>query len=203
MHNVIAISGLKGCGKNAFSRSIKKAIKNSNKEVKLKEFSYANRLKKASKIMWGLTDSQVNGSLKEAVDDRWGVTPRKILQHIGTEHARVLCNDVHKTLLEKDIKDWQNLKKGHNTVATITDLRFDNELDGCIDNRFTTVLLSRPGFVPEKPKWWQRLMGKKVHLSEKGLFHRAHEFDYVYHNDRGVEYWDYLAEITLQDLGIL
>jgi hypothetical protein len=35
--------------------------------------------------MFNMTHEHVEGSLKEVVDTRWGVSPRKIMQFVGTE----------------------------------------------------------------------------------------------------------------------
>lgn len=185
-HKVIAISGLKGCGKNTFARAIRKVMHEKRVPVMRREFAYANRLKQAVKIMWDLNEDQIEGFLKEVPDPRWGVTPRRIMQHIRTEHARVLCNDVHRILLERDIKMFQDATV--NSLSIVTDLRFENELDGCLEHGYTTILLSRC---------------QKVHSSEQGLFHRESEFDYSFFNDKGVDHWEVLAEKVLEDLGIL
>lgn len=48
----------------------------------------ASPLKEAAKVIFLLTDEQVYGSLKEVVDPRWNMTPRRILQLLGTDAVK-------------------------------------------------------------------------------------------------------------------
>lgn len=55
-------------------------------------YSFADPLKKGAQEMFGFTDDQMWGESKEVVDERWGITPRKMLQILGTE---LLQLDIH------------------------------------------------------------------------------------------------------------
>ena len=85
--------------------------------------SFADSLKKACKEIFHLSDEQVYGSLKEVVDSYWGVTPRFILQKVGTECMR--------NMFDKDI--WvksaraQTLKNPYINYV-FPDCRFLNEV---------------------------------------------------------------------------
>ena len=53
-----------------------------------KEFAFAAGLKDACKIIFGLTDEQLHGSLKNTIDPFLGATPRRILQRVGSDLFR-------------------------------------------------------------------------------------------------------------------
>lgn len=50
----------------------------------------ADPLKDMARVLFSLTDEQVRGdaAVKERVDPRWGMSPRQILQRLGTECCR-------------------------------------------------------------------------------------------------------------------
>jgi hypothetical protein len=50
--------------------------------------AFARPLKDAARILFDLTDEQLYGTRKEAIDVRWGVSPREMMQFLGTEVAR-------------------------------------------------------------------------------------------------------------------
>ena len=54
--------------------------------------AFADPIKRIAMDIYGLSYDQCYGSdeFKEAVDSRWGVTPRHIMQQIGTEVARAI-----------------------------------------------------------------------------------------------------------------
>lgn len=47
--------------------------------------SLARPMKEALKAIFGWTDEHLDGALKEIVDQRFGISPRQALQHIGTQ----------------------------------------------------------------------------------------------------------------------
>ncbi len=49
-------------------------------------YSFAQPLKDATKIMFGLTDEQIND--KEKAAEPWGMSPRDLYQRVGTDIAR-------------------------------------------------------------------------------------------------------------------
>jgi len=73
-----------------------------NNKYKLKRYSFADPIKYGCKEMFGFSDEQCWGNLKEIVDERYGVTPREILQVMGTEMLR---EGIQKILPNWKIKD--------------------------------------------------------------------------------------------------
>jgi hypothetical protein len=83
---------------------------------------------------FGFTEEQLNGSQKEIVDPFWKVTPRQVLQFVGTEMFRNTMpqliphvnTDFWVIVVKKKIMDeWA---KNPETKFVITDVRFENEL---------------------------------------------------------------------------
>jgi hypothetical protein len=89
------------------------------------EVSFATPLKEGIKTMFGLTEEHVNGSLKEAQLEgmREGVTPRMLMQTLGTEWGR--------NIIDPDL--WVKLslqraaKMGDDARIVFSDVRFENE----------------------------------------------------------------------------
>lgn len=103
-------------------------------KYKFIKLTFASPLKEACKLLFGFTSEQVNGDKKEVIDSRWGVTPRTVLQFVGTDLFRKQI----KTIIP-DIEDnfWviclknsieQILKKYPNARIVISDVRFPNEI---------------------------------------------------------------------------
>lgn len=100
----------------------------------LTKYSFANPLKMGVKELFGFTDEQVFGNDKDIIDPIWGVTPRDVLQIIGTEFCQF---DIIKYLPNLQVGDrlfwvkrfelWFNQNKNLNVV--ICDVRFQHEVD--------------------------------------------------------------------------
>ena len=118
---IIALSGKKGSGKDTIGKYfINKGFK---------RIAFADALKDICKIMFNLSDEQLNGDLKESIDIRYNKTPREILQYIGS-----LMRDNLDNLIQNMGKNiWINIvnnliiNNGYNYV--ITDLRYQNEYE--------------------------------------------------------------------------
>ena len=50
-----------------------------------KKYNFADPLKEGMRKIFGFTDEQLYGNKKEVVDPFWGVSPREVLQKMGTE----------------------------------------------------------------------------------------------------------------------
>lgn len=115
---IIGVFGYKGHGKDVVGTALAG-------EGFLRE-SFARPLKNMLKVGLNLSEEQVNGSLKEVVDVRYGVTPRRMMQTLGTEWGRdcvgtsvwldALCDRVEA-----------RLRLGEDFV--VTDVRFLNEAE--------------------------------------------------------------------------
>jgi hypothetical protein len=86
--------------------------------------SFADPIKKSSKILFNLSDDQLTDRiLKETVDNRWNISPREIFQKIGT-NMKLVHNDVFIIGMKERIQ--QEINKGTEYII-ITDARFENE----------------------------------------------------------------------------
>ena len=75
---IIGIIGKKRSGKDTIGDYL-------TKYYGFTSYSFANPIKLASKHLFGFTDDQLYGDLKDEIDYNWGVTPRTVFQIIGTE----------------------------------------------------------------------------------------------------------------------
>ena len=113
---IIGLIGNKRVGKTTFADYLVK-------EYKFDTIAFADPIKEGAKVMFFLTEEQVNGELKEVVDKRYGLTPRQILQKLGTDGCRkVFGQDIWVNVLKIALgktKDTDNI--------IVSDIRFPNE----------------------------------------------------------------------------
>lgn len=99
-----------------------------------KRIAFADALKDACRCIFGFTDEQLYGSLKETPDAFWKASPRTILQYVGTNLLRDqlaqiiphIGNDIWVNVVMKQMLDaW---KTNPEQKFVITDVRFENEV---------------------------------------------------------------------------
>ena len=123
---IIGIIGRKHVGKDTLADYVQH-------HFGYKKVSFADPLKKSLKILFGFDDDQLYGNKKEIVDYNWGVTPRKVMQYIGTEIFRKKINELLPDINEDfwikllEINCKKLLEKGEKII--IADIRFQNEAD--------------------------------------------------------------------------
>jgi hypothetical protein len=139
----VGLLGNKGCGKDTLSDYL----------VKDKEFvkySFANPVKEIAKIMFNLSAEQLNGNLKEVIDERWGVSPRVMFQRIGTEFGQYKIYELFPELKDKIysrglwlklFEDFLEENKDKNIV--IADVRFKNEVNILKKHNFNIIKINR------------------------------------------------------------
>jgi dephospho-CoA kinase len=93
--------------------------------------AFADPLKKACKIIFCLDEDQVNGDLKEVIDERWNLTPRQLMQIVGTDLFRNKLTEIIPSLDHsiwlKNFEFWYEKNKRYNVV--VSDVRFLNEVE--------------------------------------------------------------------------
>ena len=95
---IIAFTGNKGHGKDTAAIPFKGVAT---------RLQFAYLLKKICSLMLGMDmDTQMNGLSKETIDDTWGVTPRQVMQVVGTDLFR---NQLKKLLPTIKIGDGESL----------------------------------------------------------------------------------------------
>jgi hypothetical protein len=112
--------------------------------------AFAGPLKKAVQELFGFTDSQLHTEQKELVDERWGVSPRKALQVVGSDMIRdlfpkLLLPDIGNDFWTKRVDIWYNeTKNDHKGLVIISDVRFQNEVDYIHSKGGVVIKINRP-----------------------------------------------------------
>lgn len=117
MKIIIGLFGKKGSGKDTFADYMVE-------KYGFQKVSFAEPLKKICKELFLLSDDQINvPELKETVLPNWNLSPRQILQKVGTDlfrqhFSKTFWTDLMKNRLEQF---------SENEKIIITDIRFQNE----------------------------------------------------------------------------
>lgn len=132
---VIGLAGHAGCGKDSAIVNLLKA------DHIFARTAFADKIREIGKI-FGFTHHQMTDrTLKEKVDEYWGISPRKFMQLVGSEMFRHhLCPDVWiKALFRTLERDYGNKK-----VVFITDVRFPNEAEAIQNEGGIVIRITRP-----------------------------------------------------------
>ena len=160
---IIAITGYKGSGKDTVADMLIEKMGGEKQYVGKRSFAYP--IKEAAKVIFDWGEEHVNGDLKNDVDERWGVSPREILQWMGTEVFQYKISEDFPAFADKVGREiWvQNLYNwylsNHNPFTSniiIPDMRFPHELEvikyGM--SRITpvvTIRVDRESITPDDP----------------------------------------------------
>jgi len=123
--NIIGLSGPKGSGKSVVADYL---IKNG-----YIEYAFAEPLKRAIQNIFMLEDEQLWGSKKELTDEFWGVSPRSLMQTIGTDIFRERLGDLchgfgnSENIWVRCFEKW--LQKLNTNNIVVSDIRFVNEAE--------------------------------------------------------------------------
>lgn len=116
-----------------------------------KQYAFAQPMKEACKVIFGWDERHVNGVLKDVVDPRYGTSPRKALQTLGTEWGRDIINpSIWLIRAQIEIAKHRDL--------VITDVRFDNEAE---------LIRSSGGIIVKVTR--EDTTGVMAHSSEAGI----------------------------------
>jgi hypothetical protein len=212
---IIGVSGLIGSGKGALGDIL-------HTKHGFRKISFAGKLKDSVSVLFGWDRDLLEGETKESREFReqedtfWSqrmgyeVTPRKILQLVGTEVGRYIFHDKFWIYsIEKEMQEPGNY--------VITDLRFPNELDfirsfggfGVRVERGEPPLWYRTAETenntPEKDRCFledknltMNILYPEVHISEYALIGRY--MDYTIKNDGDLDYLDLEVNYMLRYL---
>jgi len=116
---IIGFTGIAGSGKDTAAALIAKRL------GKIEILAFAKPLKDAAQILFNFTDDQLHDPVKkEEIDPRWGKSPRKIFQWLGT--------DILREHIDKDffiINMRQKIENSNADFIVVTDVRFPNEAE--------------------------------------------------------------------------
>ncbi len=127
MFRVIGVCGRRRSGKDTIAGILNELHDYENVKI-------SNDLKDALKVLFGFDNEQIEGCSKDAIDDRWGITPRQAMQFVGTE---VMQYKITELLPDMGRKFWiKGFINKHiagqrlgERLLVITDIRFVHEYE--------------------------------------------------------------------------
>jgi len=126
------------------------------------KYAFADPLKEAAKILFNLTYDQLHSSKKEEIDERWNLSPRQILQRLGTEGCRDLFSDtIFITRMLQEFESYRHFPG----YFVVSDVRFENERNAIRDNGGTVIHIYR-----------KDIRSVNAHVTEQRLEPSAGEF---------------------------
>ena len=191
---IIGLCGEKGCGKDTIANYLVE-------KHKYTKVSFAHSVKKVVSELFGwpyellLGETEESRIWRETVDGWWtrklnmgrDITPRFILQHIGTD---VMRNHFHPDiwLLTVEKKMHDIMKETGNTHFVVSDLRFINEYRWIRSFENNKIIAVHRG---ELPKYFNDVKNGKitevpgVHISE--ILWMAFDTDVRVYNDSTID----------------
>lgn len=158
---LIGLSGAARSGKDTAAAAI--CMHYDNASIR----SFAKPLKDMLRVGLDWTDDHIEGSLKEVIDLRYGFSPRKAMQTLGTEWREALgCRDLWVNVMQANLPD-----KG---ILVIPDCRFDREAEWVRKQGGAVIHIHRPNALTVLD-----------HASERGI--SVDLIDAVVHNDCPIE----------------
>lgn len=128
-------------------------------------YSFARPLKKFVGDLFMLSCEQLYGDRKLDVDDRWGLSPRRLLQIIGTDCVReMIMPDFWVARMR------ESLKRTSCEIVLIDDVRFADEAQMIIDAGGCNYLIQRPGG-QQLP--WHASEQPPIHLAEEVIYNQV------------------------------
>ena len=170
MIQLIGISGYAGVGKDTLARYIYTHYKNVYKE------SFADPLKDACSAAFGIPRESFDDQMaKKLSDPYWRVSPRQIIQFVGTEVFREKINDLLSWSPNQE-NFWTRRLRGKlqgtlllaeegayedNDTIIVPDIRFQDEVEFIYQNKGVVISLQRSGH--------EGNVGISNHISESGI----------------------------------
>lgn len=122
--NIIAICGYKRSGKDTVANFI---VENYGYE----HYKLAAPLKECIQQLFGFTQEEMEGNLKEEVHDYWKTSPRIVMDYIGTHifqyEIQKVIPDIKRNFWINNLINRSNIKNDVNKKIVISDLRFEHE----------------------------------------------------------------------------
>ena len=134
----------------------------------------------------GFNDKQLYGAWKETIDPEWGMTPRQMLQLIGTDALRKVVHDSFWVIpMKRKLKE--HIRNERHVV--ISDVRFMNEINLIkeIGGKVVKVVRHNP----------DKISGFEKHSSETELENFS-DWDYVLENNGTLEELYMKADIMMK-----
>lgn len=87
------------------------------------KFAFADALKKACQTLFALSNDQLWGNSKNTVDERYGLSPRQMMQKLGTDFVRQM---IRESFWIDKFAAWYKDTDGN---VVVSDVRFQDEVD--------------------------------------------------------------------------
>jgi hypothetical protein len=144
MYSWIGICGKKRSGKDVIADYLV-----SNHSFQKKKI--AENLKSVVKLLFSFTDQQLEDDSKDDIDIRWGISPRKAMQFIGTD---IMQFEIQKIMPNIGRNFWMNSflqTLNPNNKIVISDIRFKHEYEAIksAGHKFLMIKVERPGLTKE------------------------------------------------------
>lgn len=137
MYDIIGLVGRAHAGKDLVATHVHDTYGHDN-------CKFAGPMKTALKSLFDFSHEQVEGDLKETVDERWGVTPRRVMQFFGTEMLQIKMQElipglgrhfaVKRMFLNYDTREQP---------FCVSDVRFQHEVDAIRQHGGIVIRLRR------------------------------------------------------------
>lgn len=170
----IGLLGNKGSGKDTLADYLVK-------EKNFIKYSFANPIKEIAQHLFNLSDEQLNGDLKETIDKRWNLSPRIILQRLGTEFGQYKIYELFPELKNKipSRKLWlvlfeKFLEDNKDKNIVIADVRFNHEVEYLKRLKFNIIKINKNNNKNDS------------HISETEI-NLIKDIDYIINNNRSKE----------------
>ena len=186
MNNTIIISGKAGSGKDTVAQFMKKELEKHGKRVLVIHYGDA--------VKWVLRDFFNWDGKKDAVG-------RTLLQRIGTDVVRAQFPNFWTGIVVGLLEAFEPYSDFD--VALVPDARFPNEVDIALENLKNCVAIRINRRNADGTEWINPNLTEEQrnHPSETSLDTFA--FDYVIHNDEGLDTLEESAKTILTDLKLI
>jgi len=145
---LIGFLGKKGSGKDTAADYLVKYYN-------FYKYAFALPVKQVCKVLFGFSDKQLYGDLKETIDSRWNITPRETFQKIGTEFGQIFIHqlfpNVNKKVQSREFwVHWfimwyqDKIKENPNINVVISDVRFLHEIKAIKKLNGIIIKIERP-----------------------------------------------------------
>ena len=186
MNNTIIISGKAGSGKDMTAQFMKEELEKNGKKVIVIHFADA--------VKWVLRDFFNWDGKKDE-------TGRTLLQYIGTDVVRAKHPNFWTGIVVGLLQAFEPYNDFD--VALVPDARFPNEVDIALENLQNCVAVRIERKNADGSEWINTTLteSQRNHPSETSLDHYA--FDYIIHNDEGLDMLRESAHTILEDLKLI
>lgn len=183
MNRTILISGKAGSGKDATAQFMKEELEKHGKKVLIMKYGDA--------VKWVLRD-YFNW------DGKKDITGRTLLQYIGTDVVRARHPNFWTGIVVGLLQAFEPYKDFD--IALVPDARFPNEVDIALQSLQNCVAVRINRTNPDGTEWINPTLTEeqRKHPSETSLDNYA--FDYIIHNDEGLDTLHESAITVLKDL---